>query len=194
MSNTTMQFTSTGKRIAFLRKEKSLSQQGFADFLGVSRSYLADIERERSEPSSNFLVQLTTKMDVSTDWILTGQGEMLKNKPSIASSLKENILTPEDLGIEVQYSSYDPSFADSGQVATQTQGQKNNYPVDKNKEAWEQFALVPLYDVEASAGWGRLVDQELKISDMAFRTDWLAARGLKPSHCALIRARGDSME
>ena len=60
--------------------------------------------------------------------------------------------------------------------------------------AWEDFDLVPFYDVEASAGAGAFVDQELKISDMAFRKDWLRLRGLKAAHCALIKARGDSME
>ena len=60
--------------------------------------------------------------------------------------------------------------------------------------AWDDFDLVPFYDVEASAGAGAFVDQELKISDMAFRKDWLRLRGLKAAHCALIKARGDSME
>lgn len=166
MSNELTQITSTGSRIALFRTEKHLSQQKLADVLGVSRGYIGDIERDRSEPSSNFLTLLASKMDVSIDWILTGKGKMLKKM----------------------------EYSELSSTAIQTQDQKSSYDFDKNKESWGQFALVPYYGVEASAGSGRLVDQELKISDMAFRTDWLVARGLKPSHCALIKARGDSME
>jgi len=57
-----------------------------------------------------------------------------------------------------------------------------------------EFALLPYYDVEASAGHGCLVDQELETGQMAFRKDWLSQRGLQASKCKLIKARGDSME
>ena len=78
MSNKITQITSMGGRVASYRKAKSLSQQELADIVGVSRGYIGDIERDRSDPSSNFLTLLTSKMDVSADWILTGEGEMLK--------------------------------------------------------------------------------------------------------------------
>ncbi|WP_333873106.1 S24 family peptidase [Methylobacter sp.] len=58
----------------------------------------------------------------------------------------------------------------------------------------DQLALVPFYDVEASAGHGSLVDQEQQISQMAFRKDWLKQKGLQSNKCALIKAKGDSME
>lgn len=61
-------------------------------------------------------------------------------------------------------------------------------------EQAEQLALVPFYDIEASAGHGFLVDQELQTSQMAFRKDWLKQKGLQASKCALIKAKGDSME
>ncbi|WP_198014543.1 S24 family peptidase [Methylobacter marinus] len=57
-----------------------------------------------------------------------------------------------------------------------------------------EFELVPYLDIEASAGNGSLIDQELQTSQMAFRRDWLIQRGLQSSKCTLIKARGDSME
>ena len=75
-------FTSNaGKRISEYRKKRGVSQQQLADLIGISRSYLGDIEAGRSEPSTHFLTAITTKTDVSSDWILTGEGEMLKTKP-----------------------------------------------------------------------------------------------------------------
>jgi len=58
----------------------------------------------------------------------------------------------------------------------------------------QDFALVPFYNVEASAGSGRLVDEESVVCEMAFRRDWLQSRGLNVRQCVLIKARGDSME
>ncbi|HYW03591.1 MAG TPA: helix-turn-helix transcriptional regulator [Gammaproteobacteria bacterium] len=55
------------------------------------------------------------------------------------------------------------------------------------------FALVPKYDVEASAGGGREIVSEEEVGRFAFRRDWLAERGLKADRLALIAARGDSM-
>ena len=80
MSNKLRQCTSPGVRVIFFREQKKLSQQELADFLGVSRGYIGDIERDRSAPSFNFLTLLASKMDVSIDWILTGEGEMLRGK------------------------------------------------------------------------------------------------------------------
>jgi transcriptional regulator with XRE-family HTH domain len=80
MSNKKTQFTTTGSRVAEYRKIKDLSQQELADILGVSRGYIGDIERDRSDPSSNFLTLFASKLNVSADWILTGEGEMEKGK------------------------------------------------------------------------------------------------------------------
>lgn len=56
-------------------------------------------------------------------------------------------------------------------------------------------ALVPVYNVEASAGPGRIVDLEEHIANLAFSPRYLAemtdARG---RDLAAIRVRGDSME
>ncbi len=60
---------------------------------------------------------------------------------------------------------------------------------------WDEFDLVPLYDVEVSAGPGCFVDgHEAIIAQMAFRKYWLRQEGLQAQHLAVVRARGDSME
>jgi len=81
MSNKKKQITSISERAVFFRKEKGLSQQSLADKLGLSRGYIGDIERGRSEPSFNFLTLITSKIDISTDWLLTGKGTMLLQAP-----------------------------------------------------------------------------------------------------------------
>ncbi len=61
-------------------------------------------------------------------------------------------------------------------------------------ELGEDFGLVPLYDVVASAGPGSAVDQEKVISQIAFRKDWLRQQGLNINSLAAITAHGESME
>jgi transcriptional regulator with XRE-family HTH domain len=67
-----------GRRIAAWRKTLGWSQQRLADTVGVSRGYLGDVEAGRSEPSGALLTALTSATDVSADWLLTGEGEMLR--------------------------------------------------------------------------------------------------------------------
>lgn len=59
----------------------------------------------------------------------------------------------------------------------------------------DEYALVPRYDVQVSAGHGSLVENDSQpVESMAFRRDWIRKMGLSVSHLALVTARGDSME
>lgn len=58
----------------------------------------------------------------------------------------------------------------------------------------EDFGLIPRYDVAASAGHGRLIEQEPILEHLAFRRAWLRELGLHPARCAVISIAGDSME
>lgn len=62
-------------------------------------------------------------------------------------------------------------------------------------EEWgEQFALVPRYDVLASAGGGCLNNENERIEAwVAFRRDWLRQAGLRVADLVTVHAHGDSM-
>lgn len=62
-----------------------------------------------------------------------------------------------------------------------------------SKAGFDDFALVPLYDVWAAAGTGTEIEQERVLAEMAFRRYWLAKMGLHAEQLVCIRARGDSM-
>jgi phage repressor protein C with HTH and peptisase S24 domain len=69
-----------------------------------------------------------------------------------------------------------------------------NFKAQNKQIDSSEFELVPFFDVEAAAGAGSQVNSELQTSEMAFRRDWLSSKGLQADKCALIKARGDSME
>ena len=56
------------------------------------------------------------------------------------------------------------------------------------------FIEVPILDVEASAGGGAYIDEELFSGSYAFSRAWIEDRKLKPSQLAIIGVKGDSME
>ncbi|MCF6267801.1 MAG: helix-turn-helix transcriptional regulator [Desulfuromusa sp.] len=58
----------------------------------------------------------------------------------------------------------------------------------------DEFALVPRYNVQASAGGGADVHSEQVVDHLAFKRSWLHEMGLQQEKLALITAKGDSME
>lgn len=59
----------------------------------------------------------------------------------------------------------------------------------------EEYAYVPMYDVEVSAGGGAVAYGETAPAyHLAFRCDWLSQRGLFAKNLNCVTARGDSME
>ena len=88
--------------------------------------------------------------------------------------------------------------AGAGRRAPQMDGKgyvvrESAHPYSSPAETSE-FTLVNSYAIEASAGHGSLVSDDVKTDPVSFRTDWLRKEGLEPARLAVIRARGDSME
>lgn len=56
------------------------------------------------------------------------------------------------------------------------------------------YIEVPLYDIQASAGPGKLFDQEFIKSYRKFRRDWIASEGLYEKDLLCLEISGDSMD
>jgi transcriptional regulator with XRE-family HTH domain len=61
---------STGKRIAWLRKQKGMSGHALADAVGVRNVYISQIENDRYKPSRNKLVELAALLDTTVGFLL----------------------------------------------------------------------------------------------------------------------------
>lgn len=62
-----------GQRIAALRRQRGLSQAELAAYLGISASAMGMYEQGRREPSADTLVRLARQLQVTTDFLLTGE-------------------------------------------------------------------------------------------------------------------------
>ncbi|MCU9850387.1 hypothetical protein OEZ60_20590 [Defluviimonas sp. WL0024] len=60
--------------------------------------------------------------------------------------------------------------------------------------ALDDLTPIDVYAVEAAAGGGRLNREQGRIGTLAFRRDWLASLGIRPSKAKILRVCGDSME
>lgn len=65
-------------RIRQLRKELKLTQQAFADRIGVKQNTVATYEIGRNPPTDTVLNLICREFNVSRAWLETGEGEMFQ--------------------------------------------------------------------------------------------------------------------
>ena len=64
----------TGNRIKSLRIDKGLNQGEMGKLLGLDQGTVSKMERGENEPTAKTLRLLRKIFDVTTDWVLTGEG------------------------------------------------------------------------------------------------------------------------
>ena len=63
-------------RLKKLRKAFDLTQQEFADRIGVKRNSLANYETGRNTPIDAIIVSICREFNVNEEWLRTGAGDM----------------------------------------------------------------------------------------------------------------------
>lgn len=81
-----------GQRIQKLRSDASLSQEAFANMIGVSRQSVSKWEADKAFPEVDKLAVIARQFGVSCDWLITGE-EILEE--DISDSTKN---TADDIG------------------------------------------------------------------------------------------------
>lgn len=71
-------------RIKKIRKELDLTQQKFAEKLGVKRNTIAMYEMGKTTPSDQTLRSIIREYNINEKWLLSGSGEMFRASPSEA--------------------------------------------------------------------------------------------------------------
>lgn len=153
----------------------------FARKCGASESVVRSWRKGDSDPSRKRLIAIAEAFDVSLVWLATGTGEM-RPDTSKAQRLQNSDLAPP-LALQA-----------SAEVKTASLGCEEQVQEDETGAEWDNFALVPVYDVQASAGHGSHVKSEIQTGQLAFKKAWLREKGLEVGHLAIITAKGDSME
>jgi transcriptional regulator with XRE-family HTH domain len=65
-----------GERVKVLRTSLDMTQQAFADKLGIKRGTIANYELGRNEPIDAVITLICREFKVNRIWLETGEGEM----------------------------------------------------------------------------------------------------------------------
>lgn len=80
-------------RIKKIRKENNLTQEKFAERLGLKRQTIATYETGRSEPMDNIIFSICREFNINEEWLRTGEGDMAVNEDNNNSyNIKERII------------------------------------------------------------------------------------------------------
>jgi transcriptional regulator with XRE-family HTH domain len=66
------------KRIIKARKDKGFSQRELASLVGISYQTVNRYEKGHRIPDVGYVLKLANALDVDSNWLLTGEGEMFK--------------------------------------------------------------------------------------------------------------------
>ena len=69
-------------RIKEIRSKFNLTQQEFAERLGIKRNTIATYETGKSNPSDSAVVLICKEFNVNENWFRTGEGEMFNPEPT----------------------------------------------------------------------------------------------------------------
>ncbi len=72
-------------------ESQHMTQQVFAEFIGLAPATLSSIYNERTRPTISVVEAIKKKIpNISTDWLMFGSGEMYNTPPSQADNLFSN--------------------------------------------------------------------------------------------------------
>lgn len=74
-----MNQSTVGNRLKTIRTEFKLTQQSFADRIGISRGALANYEVDRNEPIDAVISLICREFGINEEWLRNGTGRMKRN-------------------------------------------------------------------------------------------------------------------
>jgi transcriptional regulator with XRE-family HTH domain len=78
------------ERIKGIRSALNVTQESFADRLGISISTYSDIEKGRCLPGFEVLENMTVKFNVNPCYLLLGEGEMFFDPANPINKIRDN--------------------------------------------------------------------------------------------------------
>lgn len=86
------------ERIKELRKSLGLTQEKFANRIGIKRNTLANYEIGRNEPIDGIVFSICREFNVNEEWLRTGEGEMFiqRAEEEEIADLVYDLLDPKD--------------------------------------------------------------------------------------------------
>lgn len=161
-------YESIGQKIAHIRDILGLSQEAFAAKMDVSRQSIYRYESGSGFPDSKFLELMCSLFNVSPQWLISGDGDPIKNTNVVSESCPIRRVSWPGMP--------PPIIPETGKLDP------------------DAFDLVPLAEPQLSAGAGAFVESEGFSAYYAFRKEWLRRISGSPDSLILVKVCGDSMQ
>lgn len=84
------------ERLRQLRKALDITQQEFADRIGIKRNSYANYETGRNTPIDAIILSICREFNVNEEWLRTGEGEMFEELTEQQKILKYTALLLKD--------------------------------------------------------------------------------------------------
>ena len=118
-------------RIRQIMESQHMTQQVFADYIGLAPATLSSIFNGRTRPTLNVVEALKKKIpNINTDWLMFGSGEMYQNsaeKSSPDQMPPENGIFDQSLMLDFDQNP-SPTASNTGQMAQNPALVKNSRP------------------------------------------------------------------
>lgn len=198
------------ERIKKLRKALNLTQQKFADRIGIKGNAISQYESGRNEPIDAVISLICREFNVSEEWLRTGVGEMFmpENTFDLNEYVKRQGMTELETEILKAYLELAPSmrtsllqhFQERLQPASDTGNVGAPNPVEEPPEPPKKVVKMPkarknggmveikVYDQPAAAGLGNYLDEP------DFHMEYYPEDVIHPHTDFGVLIDGDSME
>lgn len=84
------------KRIIQIREQEGLSQEKFAQRLGLSRNFINQVENGKKNLSDRTISDICREFGVNEDWVRYGKGEMYKERDGSFTELLSDLDDSDD--------------------------------------------------------------------------------------------------
>lgn len=96
------------ERLKKLRKALDLTQQAFADKIGMKQNTIAQYEMGRTVPSDAIIFSICREFNVNEDWLKTGKGDMF-----LKLSRKDQLILWASTALEEESEDFRNRFVDA---------------------------------------------------------------------------------
>ena len=170
------------KRIESLLQALNMNQTALAKALGVSRGIISEFSSGAREPSKDFLFGIS-KLGISIDWFLSGEGPMFLNEKRNVSYLKSE---PDSVLIPSPPTS-------NGSILTSGRKIQGRKAIEMAIEEVEpEIGFVDFFPAQTvGAGPGREAEAYLETIRLPVMRRFL--QPWRPDQIKALEARGDSM-
>lgn len=91
-----------GEKLQLLRKNLNYTQKDFAEFLGIPQPSLSAYENDKNSPTTEVLINIATKCNVSIDWLCGLSANTSLNDLSDVAKVLFALLETKEIGIAIK--------------------------------------------------------------------------------------------